>query len=69
MTQTTPVETILDRRQLRRKLTFWRLAALAVGVVALLALAARLSGESPRISPPISRASIFPALSPATAKR
>ena len=58
MTQTTPVETILDRRQLRRKLTFWRLAALAVGVVALLALAARFSGESAHLTPHIARINI-----------
>jgi protease IV len=58
MTQTTPVETILDRRQLRRKLTFWRLAALAVGVVALLALAARFGGESSHLTPHIARINI-----------
>jgi len=58
MTQTTTVETILDRRQLRRKVTFWRLAALAVGVVALLALAARLSGESTHLTPHIARINI-----------
>jgi protease-4 len=59
MTQTTPVEVLLDRRQLRRKVTFWRLAALAVGVVALLALAARLSGESTtRLTPHIARINI-----------
>ena len=58
MTQTTPVETILDRRQLRRKLTFWRLAALAVSVVALLALAARFSGESSHLTPHIARINI-----------
>jgi protease-4 len=58
MTQTTPVETILDRRQLRRKVTFWRLAALAVGVVALLALAARFSGESTHLTPHIARINI-----------
>jgi protease-4 len=58
MTQTTPVETILDRRQLRRKVTFWRLAALAVAVVALLALAARFSGESTHLTPHIARINI-----------
>ena len=58
MTQTTPVETILDRRQLRRKVTFWRLVALAVGVVALLALAARFSGESTHLTPHIARINI-----------
>jgi len=43
---------------LRRKVTFWRLAALAVGVVALLALAARFSGESTHLTPHIARINI-----------
>ncbi len=62
MTQTTstatPVETILDRRQLRRKVTFWRLAALAAGAIALLALAARFGGESTHLTPHIARIKI-----------
>lgn len=58
MTQTNstaPVETILDRRQLRRKVTFWRLAALLAGVIALLALAARFGGEPTHLAPHIAR--------------
>ncbi len=58
MTQTTNVETILDRRQLRRKLTFWRVAALLVGVVALVALAGRFSGETAHLTPHIARIEI-----------
>jgi len=58
MTQTTPVETILDRRQLRRKLTFWRLAALGIGVVAIIAVAARFGGASTHLSPHVARIQI-----------
>ena len=58
MTPNTPVETILDRRQLRRKLTFWRLAALGVGAVALIALAGRFSGETTHLTPHIARIEI-----------
>jgi protease-4 len=58
MTQTTPVETILDRRQLRRKLTFWRLAALGIGVAAIVAVAARFSGASTHLSPHVARIQI-----------
>jgi protease IV len=54
MTQT-QVETILDRRQLRRKLTFWRLAAIAAAIVALLALALRFGGQSSHLTPHIAR--------------
>jgi protease-4 len=58
MTQNTPVETILDRRQLRRKLTFWRLAALGVGVVAIIALAARFGADSSHLTPHVARIQI-----------
>ena len=58
MTQTTPVETILDRRQLRRKLTFWRLAALGIGVAAIIVVAARFGGAATHLSPHVSRIQI-----------
>ena len=58
MTHQTPTETILDRRRLRRKVTFWRLAALAIGVVAIIALAGRLAGQSAHIAPHIARIDI-----------
>lgn len=58
MTQNTPVETILDRRQLRRKLTFWRLAALVVGAVAILALAGRFGASALHLEPHIARIEI-----------
>jgi protease-4 len=41
---------IVDRRQLRRKLTFWRLAALGIAGLAAIGLAARLSGHGPHIA-------------------
>jgi protease IV len=58
MTQTTPVETMLDRRQLRRKLTFWRLFALAAIVVALVVAAGRLRGAESHLLPHIARIEI-----------
>jgi protease-4 len=58
MTHQSPAETILDRRRLRRKVTFWRLAALAVGVVAIVSLAGRLAGPSAHIAPHIARIDI-----------
>ncbi len=58
MTQNTPVETILDRRQLRRKLTFWRLAALGALVLAVVALAARFGGAPSHLAPHIARIDI-----------
>jgi len=58
MSQTTPVETVLDRRQLRRKLTRWRLAALALAVIALLVAAGRFAGDAGHLSPHIARLEI-----------
>ncbi len=58
MTQATPVETVLDRRQLRRKLTRWRLGALGLGIVAILALASRFDSEAGHIAPHIARLEI-----------
>jgi protease IV len=58
MTHTTPVETILDRRQLRRKLTFWRLFAVAAIIVALLVAAGRLRGVESHLTPHIARIEI-----------
>jgi len=58
MTQTTSVETILDRRQLRRKLTFWRLFAFALAVVALLVAAGRFGAASAHLTPHIARIDI-----------
>ncbi len=58
MTQTSPVEAILDRRQLRRKLTFWRLFALAAIVVALVVAASRLGGAENHLTPHIARIEI-----------
>ena len=58
MTQTTPVETILDRRQLRRKVTFWRLAALAVALIAVIAVAGRIDGDPAHLAPHIARIEI-----------
>ena len=58
MTQNTPVEALLDRRNLRRKLTFWRLAALGVGVVAVIAWAGRFGDETSHSKPHIARIEI-----------
>ncbi len=58
MTQITPVETILDRRQLRRKLTYWRLFALAATVVAIVVAAGRLGGAETHLTPHIARIEI-----------
>jgi len=41
---TSRADDLIDRRRLRRKLTFWRVAALAVPALALVALAAWLHG-------------------------
>ncbi len=58
MTQATPVETMLDRRQLRRKLAFWRLFALAAIVVALVVAAGRLGSAESHLLPHIARIEI-----------
>jgi protease-4 len=58
MTQTTPVETILDRRRLRRKVTFWRLFSLAAIVIALIVAAGRFSGAESHLTPHIARIEI-----------
>ncbi len=58
MTQNSPVETILDRRQLRRKLTFWRIAALVVAGLAIFALAGRFGASSLHLTPHIARIEI-----------
>lgn len=57
MTQTAP-ETILDRRQLRRKVTFWRLLALGLAAVAVIVAAARFGGASSHLTPHIARIDI-----------
>jgi protease IV len=44
------VDYIVDRRRMRRKLTFWRVFAIAIAAVALAALAAALSGTSRLVS-------------------
>lgn len=38
-------DAIVDRRRLRRRLTFWRVLAIVAGVVAVTAVAARVGGE------------------------
>ena len=58
MTQTSPVEPVLDRRQLRRKLTRWRLAAIGFAIIALLAGAARFTGDAGHLTPHIARLEI-----------
>ncbi|WP_298428062.1 signal peptide peptidase SppA [Rhodoblastus sp.] len=58
MTQTTPIETILDRRQLRRKLTFWRLFALALAAVAVVVAAGRFGAASSHLTPHIARINV-----------
>ena len=54
----TPVETVLDRRLLRRKLTRWRIAAVALAIIALLFGAARLGGDAGHLAPHIARLEI-----------
>ena len=38
---------IVDRRRIRRKLTFWRVVAIVVAIVAVVAVAARFAGRGP----------------------
>ena len=58
MTQNAPVETILDRRQLRRKLTFWRVLALGAAALAIVVAAARFGGATGHLTPHIARLDI-----------
>jgi protease IV len=58
MAQSAPVETILDRRQLRRKLTFWRVLALGLAAVAVIVAAARFGGAPSHLTPHIARIDI-----------
>ena len=59
---TLDADSIVDRRRLRRKLTFWRVCAILFVIVALIALGASLSGSGSglagRASPYIARVSI-----------
>jgi protease IV len=41
---------LVDRRKMRRKVTFWRIAALTVALLALIGFAARLRGSGPHIA-------------------
>ncbi|WP_264597105.1 signal peptide peptidase SppA [Rhodoblastus acidophilus] len=52
------VETVLDRRQLRRKLTRWRVAALGLAVIAILVAAGRFAGDAGTLTPHIARIEI-----------
>ncbi len=51
---------MIDRRRLRRKLSFWRLAAIAAALAAALALAVRLGGANTpdKLTPHIARVAI-----------
>jgi protease-4 len=55
-----PTDYLLDRRRLRRKLGWWRMAAIAVGGVALLVLVSRLAGadSTDKLTPHIARLSL-----------
>lgn len=52
------VETVLDRRQLRRKLTRWRVAALGLAVIVILVAAGRFAGDAGTLTPHIARIEI-----------
>jgi protease-4 len=45
-----PADYLVDRRRLRRKVLFWRIAAFAVAIVAITGLFARLSTGGPHIA-------------------
>lgn len=51
---------IIDRQRLRRKLAFWRIAALVVLVLAIAAIAARLGGDrfGPKTGPHVARITV-----------
>jgi protease-4 len=55
-----PPDYIVDRRNLRRKLSFWRILALAAFVIAVIVVGLRLTGGTPgtRLIPHIARLSI-----------
>lgn len=58
MTESGSIESILDRRQLRRKVTFWRLTAIGVVIVALIAFIGRYSSATAHLTPHIARIQI-----------
>lgn len=50
---------LIDRRQMRRKLTFWRVVAIGLAILAVLVIGARLSGGSPTtLTPHVARLKI-----------
>ena len=53
-------ETVLDRRRLKRRVTFWRIAAIALGLafVAVLVLSDKLMGSSAGFLPHIARVNV-----------
>ena len=53
-------ETVLDRRRLKRRVTFWRIAAVALGVafLAVLVLSDRQMGTSGGFLPHIARVTV-----------
>jgi protease-4 len=57
---TTPADYMVDRRRLRRKLSLWRIAAIGAGLVAVLALAARVTGVdgTDKSSPHVARLAV-----------
>ncbi len=57
---TAPTDYLIDRRRLRRKLSWWRMAAIAAVGFALVALASRLTGadSADKLTPHIARLSL-----------